>query len=633
MHEANNAAHSRVPSIASVRPLALRKASDGEHTQAPNLTMHDLPDPVYQHESLDHRRSIRLLELLPDAFGQPLRCIINQYPHGHGVSYEALSYTWDDPDFPECISVGDEPSAPFLCITRNLYNALQHLRDPNRPRLLWIDALCIDQSNLEEKGHQVAHMGRIYSAAEDVIVWLGVSRSRGIPHVLEKLVNLGEQLRNPDLGYTAKITGLYVRLQAAKFFDFTWFFRVWTVQEFVLGKRVWFQIGSYRCDEGTMRAALKNLQDAIDKVFTFEHDILGPTAKDVTTIRSINNLFQIRTYHQCAQTASPQPNSTPLTLVLCASSLARHRLCADKRDRIYGMLAIASGNKVYPNYHESAETLFLEVATESLQQGDFSMLHEHSMQDYENATSFLLSAFEPSDGEHLPVWRTVSRHAFQASTKLPVQVLVQNATQITIAGLTIDTILHDVHLARAAPDPRVHMQGNAAGKAALVREYSMSWYQAQYETRCQPYEDERVFDVMVRTIVADSHQVQDVDGAMKEFDDWPIDEQKKLWQRSLFKTERGYLGLGSHDLRPGDLVVLFSGAKTPFILRKEPDSDSQGPIRYRLVSDCYLHGWMNGDYFGHKVIDEDGHVIRGPPLTLPRKQTEKVLKQQQFIIC
>ena len=53
--------------------------------------------------------------------------------------------------------------------------ALKALRDKKRPRILWIDALCINQSDIEERSSQVAFMSSVYSRAVRVIVWLGES--------------------------------------------------------------------------------------------------------------------------------------------------------------------------------------------------------------------------------------------------------------------------------------------------------------------------------------------------------------------------------------------------------------------------------------------------------------------------
>lgn len=60
--------------------------------------------------------------------------------------------------------------------------------------------------------------------------------------------------------------------------------------------------------------------------------------------------------------------------------------------------------------------------------------------------------------------------------------------------------------------------------------------------------------------------------------------------RILFKTQRGYFGLGPRWLRPGDEVVIFDGGETPFVLTPWQNA-------WKVVGDCYLHGWMDGNHF------------------------------------
>lgn len=62
-----------------------------------------------------------------------------------------------------------------LWLTDSLHQALQHFRDPAEPICLWADALCIDQSNDDEKAVQVAMMADIFGSAAQVLVWLGPS--------------------------------------------------------------------------------------------------------------------------------------------------------------------------------------------------------------------------------------------------------------------------------------------------------------------------------------------------------------------------------------------------------------------------------------------------------------------------
>lgn len=186
---------------------------------------------VYQHAPLDRADSIRLLELLPDEFGQPLKSLIHQQPHGHGVHYEALSYTWDGPVFPQQMMIGVDLSSPCISITQNLYNALQHLRFERASRMLWIDAICINQSDTKEKGHQVAHMGKLYSGAESVTAWLGLTRNENIVSILESVMAYRHELEAGKAnGCRAAIDvfWLLARLQAGRLFDSAWYVNVTT---------------------------------------------------------------------------------------------------------------------------------------------------------------------------------------------------------------------------------------------------------------------------------------------------------------------------------------------------------------------------------------------------------------------
>jgi hypothetical protein len=91
------------------------------------------------------------------------------YQDTYIIPYEALSYTWGDTKRTARITLNGRS----LLVTENLYTALLHLRSSSEDRIMWIDAICIDQDNWEERGHQVQLMGDIYQQAERVVVWLG----------------------------------------------------------------------------------------------------------------------------------------------------------------------------------------------------------------------------------------------------------------------------------------------------------------------------------------------------------------------------------------------------------------------------------------------------------------------------
>lgn len=140
-----------------------------------------LTDPKqFIYSSLQQDRpTIRLLRLLPSQDrsatieGKILEYDLEAREEDH--PYEALSYVWG----------GTQGALDILLdglaftITQNLHSALRHLRDRIFERVLWIDAICIDQSSMEEKAIQIRSMASVYAYARQVIVWLGEPRDGG----------------------------------------------------------------------------------------------------------------------------------------------------------------------------------------------------------------------------------------------------------------------------------------------------------------------------------------------------------------------------------------------------------------------------------------------------------------------
>lgn len=186
----------------------------------PPTTLTSISQPLhamataYQYSKLPPD-SIRLLRLQPHRDPTaPIRCTLFDCPllQNHErvtfSPYEALSYVWGSTDNPQSITVrdcpisyddDDEPSDPTtapartksagtLSVTRNLHEALVQLRDRFIDRVLWIDAICINQADLDERSCQVASMARIYAIASRVLVWLGPAGDDGVAEALGKCV-------------------------------------------------------------------------------------------------------------------------------------------------------------------------------------------------------------------------------------------------------------------------------------------------------------------------------------------------------------------------------------------------------------------------------------------------------------
>ena len=133
---------------------------------------------TFSHDPLDSHRSFRLLSLAPSPdLSSPLLCNLLHASFedviGIRPNYEALSYVWGSPTGTIPLVVNGKE----LLITPNCDEALRYLRLHNGHRRLWVDAICIDQSDgqesREERNQQIALMGEVYRNAECTLCWLG----------------------------------------------------------------------------------------------------------------------------------------------------------------------------------------------------------------------------------------------------------------------------------------------------------------------------------------------------------------------------------------------------------------------------------------------------------------------------
>ena len=168
------------------------------------------------------RQQFRVLTLLPGAFDDPIEGALKIVSVDQPSNFGALSYVWGT-DFAAKPAIINGQQTTILA---NLDSAIRHIRPTNNDVELWTDAICINQTDFEEKATQVKLMGDIYSLAGNVLIWLG----SGNPKIDEIMQSIGEL--NEELWNTYEF--------AERFMDILyipWFTRIWVVQEFVLGKR------------------------------------------------------------------------------------------------------------------------------------------------------------------------------------------------------------------------------------------------------------------------------------------------------------------------------------------------------------------------------------------------------------
>ncbi|KAH8602297.1 heterokaryon incompatibility protein-domain-containing protein, partial [Bisporella sp. PMI_857] len=124
---------------------------------------------MYEYELLDAKSDLRLLILEMGGTSDPIKCRLVRARFARRPFYEALSYTWGSADQKKQIWLHGQRTD----VRSNLWSALFKLRRNDKNRLLWVDALCINQRNVNERNHQVALMKEIFTQAAEVIVWLG----------------------------------------------------------------------------------------------------------------------------------------------------------------------------------------------------------------------------------------------------------------------------------------------------------------------------------------------------------------------------------------------------------------------------------------------------------------------------
>ena len=127
-----------------------------------------------------------MLTLEPGEHTAPLKGRLNSIEINEARDYEPLSYVWGDPARTHSIICEDVE----LQLTSSVYYALQRLRLPHAPRRLWVDQICINQENLEERSQQVQFMNTIYRKATRVLVWHG----RDVERVAELAFELVRRL-------------------------------------------------------------------------------------------------------------------------------------------------------------------------------------------------------------------------------------------------------------------------------------------------------------------------------------------------------------------------------------------------------------------------------------------------------
>jgi hypothetical protein len=314
----------------------------------------------YSYKPLDlGRPAIRLLCLHRGDNNSEISCslfLAELHQRHDTISYEALSYTWGSADLTESIAI----DGFFMNITSNLYGILEQLRYRDEDRILWIDAICIDQENMKERGHQVEQMSEIYKEAHRVIFWLGVGNFE-TDVLMESLQLLQREIEKqcyrswlPEADDWKKtwdsMEPLFRRSHTHyKTLQFRglrevlarpWFRRVWILQEVALARA-----GIIFCGTKSVSTRLFSLAPQLLRMETDSH------CQSVLDI--MPNSWRENSWW------SKSPDLRTLLLSFGDSK------ATEPRDLVYALRGMASDikekNNIFPDYEKSEESLVREV--------------------------------------------------------------------------------------------------------------------------------------------------------------------------------------------------------------------------------------------------------------------------------
>ncbi|KAM5354103.1 hypothetical protein ACJ41O_000753 [Fusarium nematophilum] len=281
---------------------------------------------------------IRILTLERGSDTDPITCALRGATRGE-EEYHALSYEWGDES-------EDDPSitvnSHHVQIRRNLYEALKSIRNPSEDLQLWVDAICINQANIEEKNHQVAMMGETFANATGVIAWLGPARD-GSDTAMDWMADKTKLRENllrceKDSSEGEAVVSLCHR---------SYWRRVWIIQELYLSRSYVVRCGTKCVPSDAFEDSLASLNDS---------DLYN--SKDLA-----NNPADHHGRARMFRDGAPQFNILRRWISMCV--LGKFQ-CTREHDMIYALVGIShdykSGKRsIEIDYNKTPREVYLEV--------------------------------------------------------------------------------------------------------------------------------------------------------------------------------------------------------------------------------------------------------------------------------
>ena len=581
-------------------------------------------------------KTIRLLCIPPTKqISEPVVCQMRQVRLIDKPEYAALSYTWGDPIFDHHLICDGRR----LAITAHLDAALRRFRTTTW-WMLWVDAVCIDQTNIPERNYQVSIMKHIYSQAAMTFIYLGEACLQDavalrLMAVLEKLAPLTKkyslaELKNmePLDALTPKVRDELIRFLELKdagfplgipaastgttdlsstgippptdpaweamqsLFSRPWFSRMWIIQEVVMSSNVVAMLGHFCFPWGLVTHSIRAyIELGLLHVTRIPNQRVAMSFPE--SGRIVLNLLTVKNDSQCR------------SLIQLLKSF-RQCLCSDPRDKVYALLGLANDQGAHKmvsvDYSKSVEAVYLECAQSLVRNGNGMEMLSQAGTPREREDTDL----NPSLPSWVPDWSRecfnyFSQHGYRAAGQTQSDIdLEDRGNFMNVKGIRIDVIdvLAPV-LTRNGPD------------GGFLRADLFAWQQKVREVAQQScfFSEERVDDYANVIDAASCYRASvntaysSVDGLLEFFWNKRSSEKPNSNQglemylehvctlASRYKfcvTRRGYMGWVPLSSLPGDFIIVLYGGSLPFTVR-----ETNG--KYILLGFSYLAGFMYGE--------------------------------------
>ena len=562
-------------------------------------------------ERLEGRR-IRLLEILPGK-GDTIDCRLVPADLDSPPSYEALSYVWGDKTDTRIITC----DGLSLSVTINLFDALVRLRSV-APRLIWADAICINQYDTKEKDQQVRMMKDVYSAARRVVVWLGKEEEGDNVEDAIMLMNTIYKLsqnRVPDLETLLKTKELWLELSSvtvddiaieftsiawasmAQLYRRPWFKRIWCVQEVKVAQEAIVLCGPWHVD----------------------WDVVGFTAGWILKLQyDIYVKLGLSSTGHIWMMYLKDAGELPLLRALVRF---RELKATDPRDKVYAILGLTpEANAVPIDYNSSLGRVFADTAYALIHlRKDLDVLsHVHHHEDYNGSSEF--PSWAPrwdEDGISISFQALhILRERWSFSS---IQEPSKSETDtLRLSGICFDAATYtsskmEPHKFKEfnrtlEPHPLVTLwrdiasglfESTSGSFTKMARTLTTGLTETLHIVEDLALDEQKPFyaeffafmKILFQQIEKMPATLDACIGSFGEADPrshWIFSSSVcESWK--VFHTSKGFFGVGPACMKNGDLVVLLCGGCHPYVVRPMPDGGG-----YLFLGGCYIDDIPSG---------------------------------------